>query len=338
MALRQRKPRALGLCSGGLDSILAGLVLREHGVAVEWVSFETPFFSADKARKASRNTGIPLTVKDITPVYMEMLRNPRCGYGQNMNPCLDCHTLMFRIAGEMMAEKNADFLFSGEVVGQRPMSQTRTSLRYVEKHSGHEGRIVRPLSIQLLPETIPEQEGLIDRNALCGISGRGRKEQIALAEKLGVTDYPAPAGGCLLTDRMYTVRLKDLFDHQKTSAVDELHLLRYGRHFRLDPHTKIIVGRDKQDNEAILRHYQPDRDTFIKTPEVPGPVVLVPNSSDREAVMKAAALCVGYSKTPHDTPEVRIITPAGKEVVRVKGMPPEAVRNRMIEARKKGGR
>ena len=171
MNLSSGKVRALGLCSGGLDSMLSALVLREQGIEVEWITFETPFFNAKKARKASQMTGIPLTVKPIFPVYMKMLKNPPAGYGKHMNPCMDCHALMFKLAGEMMQENQFDFLFSGEVAGQRPMSQNKTSLRYVEKHSGFEGYILRPLSAKNLPETIPEKKGLINRELLLDIQG-----------------------------------------------------------------------------------------------------------------------------------------------------------------------
>lgn len=289
--------RALGLCSGGLDSILAGLVLRDAGVGVEWISFETPFFTADKARKASRMTGIPLIVENITPVYMEMLKNPRCGYGQQMNPCMDCHALMFQQAGLRMVERGCLFLFSGEVLGQRPMSQTRPSLRYVEKHSGYDGYILRPLSAQKLPETIPEKEGWVDRSRLLDIAGRGRKRQIDLAAHYGVTDYPAPAGGCLLTDKGYSRRLRDLLDHMETPSTADLHLLKYGRHFRLDGGSKIVVGRTRADNEAILKYFDPERDIHLKVKGVPGPVVIMPGGGSAEAVRLAAEAAASYSKS-----------------------------------------
>ncbi len=144
MNAEKKTVRGLGLCSGGLDSMLAGVVLREQGIDVEWVTFETPFFTAAKAHKASEQTGIPLTVKPIYPIYIKMLKDPPAGYGKQMNPCMDCHALMFKLAGEMMEEKNIDFLFSGEVLGQRPMSQSKSSLQYVEKHSGYKGYILRP--------------------------------------------------------------------------------------------------------------------------------------------------------------------------------------------------
>jgi len=266
------KTKALGLCSGGLDSMLAGLVLREQGIEVEWVTFETPFFNAAKARKASQTTGIPLTVKPIYPVYIGMLKNPPAGYGKYMNPCMDCHALMFRMAGEIMQQRKFDFLFSGEVLGQRPMSQTKTSLRYVEKHSGFDGYILRPLTARNLPETIPEREGLVEREKLLDIAGRGRKAQIQLAKKFGITDYPAPAGGCLLTDVGYTKRLRDLFDHQDNCTEEELHLLKFGRHYRLNPQTKLIIGRTEKDNENILKYHNAQTDAVIDVKDYPSPI------------------------------------------------------------------
>ncbi|NCC77918.1 MAG: tRNA 4-thiouridine(8) synthase ThiI, partial [Clostridia bacterium] len=162
-------------------SLLAALVLRDQGIQISWVSFETPFFSADRARQGATQIGVALTVRDITPVYLNMLRHPHCGYGRQMNPCLDCHALMFRLAGQMMAAEGFDFVFSGEVLGQRPMSQTRNAMRYVEKNSGLRGYILRPLSALCLPETVGEQQGRVDRSRLLGICGRSRKPQAALA-------------------------------------------------------------------------------------------------------------------------------------------------------------
>lgn len=331
MLSQKKTVRALGLCSGGLDSILSGVVLRAQGIETFWISFETPFFSADKAKKASQMTGIPLIIQNITPQYLEMLRNPRCGYGKNMNPCLDCHALMFRIAGGIMREKGFDFLFSGEVMGQRPMSQTRNSLRYVEKNSGFEGYIVRPLSIQHLPETIAEKQGWIDRDSLYGIAGRGRKIQMELAEKFGIKEYPTVAGGCLLTDKNFSLRLKDLFRHQEIISEAELHLLKYGRHFRISPECKIIAGRHKADNEALLRHYRPDRDAMFKTVSVPGPVVLIPNSGTQDMLALAASVCAGYSKSPADAEtEVRITLPEGQHTIMAKGIRPQELQPYLI--------
>jgi len=327
-----KKPgRGLGLCSGGLDSMLAGVILRDQGVDVEWISFETPFFAAEKARKASRITGIPLTVKPIFSVYMQMLKDPPVGYGKHMNPCMDCHTLMFKLAGEMMQEKQFDFMFSGEVLGQRPMSQVKTSLRYVEKHSGFSGYILRPLSAKILLETIPEKEGLVDREKLLDIQGRSRKRQIALARQFGITDYPAPAGGCLLTDKGYSQRLKDLLDHQPESTEAEFHLLKYGRHFRLNPATKLIVGRTQKDNENILKYHNPKTDTVIDVKKHASPIALLRGETKKETIFLAAGICIGYSKAPKLSPvDVIVKRPAGTEKIKAIGIFPDDVKKLMV--------
>jgi len=332
MNMTERKTRALGLCSGGLDSMLAGLLLRKIGVEVEWITFETPFFSAAKARKVSMMTGIPLTVKPIYPVYIEMLKNPPAGYGKYMNPCMDCHALMFRLAGELMREKNFDFLFSGEVLGQRPMSQTKTSLRYVEKHSGFDGYILRPLTAKNLPESIPEKEGWVDREMLLDIRGRGRKAQIKLAAEFGIEDYPAPAGGCLLTDKQYTSRLRELFDHQQTCSEEELHLLKFGRHYRLNPQTKLIVGRSEKDNENILKYHDPARDIVIDVKDYSSPIGLIPHGAEKNVVMLAASICTGYSKAPKlALVEVLVKRADRQETIKVIALLPEDVRKLMIK-------
>ena len=331
MNSKEQKVRALGLCSGGLDSMLAGLVLREQGIDVTWVTFETPFFNAAKARKASKVTGIPLIVRPVLNVYLKMLKDPPAGYGKYMNPCMDCHALMFRLAGELMQEKNFDFLFSGEVLGQRPMSQNKSSLGYVEKHSGFKGYIVRPLSAKNLPITVPESEGMVDRNRLLDISGRGRSRQIALAEKFGITDYPAPAGGCLLTDKNFSNRLRDLFDHQDDCSEEELHLLKHGRHFRLNPDAKLVVGRTERDNQNILKYHNPATDTVIDVKDYPSPIALVPGSADKNSIHLASAICTGYSKAPKlSMVKVVVKTPKKKMVIEVIAVLPEDVARMLI--------
>ncbi len=331
MNLDTGKVRALGLCSGGLDSILSALVLRNQGIEVEWICFETPFFTSSKARKASEITGIPILVQNITSVYLEMLKNPRCGYGKHMNPCMDCHALMFRLAGAIMKENGFDFLFSGEVLGQRPMSQNLQSLRYVEKQSGYDGYILRPLSAKKLPLTIPEKQGMVNRELLLDLSGRSRKPQMELAREYGITEYPSPAGGCLLTDKGYAARLKDLFDHQDRYTEEELHLLKYGRHLRLSETTKIIVGRTQRDNEMINTYYNPAEDTLIKVSNYPGPTVLMPKGGSKEIVILAAAICTGYSKAPDLTPvNVKVTTPRGPDIIKVIGLLPNDIKHFLI--------
>ncbi|MGB5984649.1 MAG: tRNA 4-thiouridine(8) synthase ThiI [Desulfobacterales bacterium] len=326
-----RPVRALGLCSGGLDSILSALVLKQQGIGVAWITFITPFFSADKARQAARQTGIALTVQDITETYLNMLRNPRAGYGQHMNPCMDCHTLMFRLAGQVMEAEGFDFLFSGEVLGQRPMSQTRPSLRYVEKHSGLDGHILRPLSAKRLPETLPEQRGLVDRRRLLDFTGRGRKAQIRLAAEFGIKTYPAPAGGCLLTDKNYSRRLRDLLAQEAQPAVRALHLLRYGRHFRVDPGTKIIIGRNSEENQTILEYVDPQVDTTFKVVDFPGPLALLSEGASGPGRQLAAALCAGYSKAPAEHPvKVSVQSPQGQSALTVFPIPPEELHHLLV--------
>jgi tRNA U34 2-thiouridine synthase MnmA/TrmU len=311
--------------------MLAGLVLREQGIEVEWISFETPFFSSVKARKASLLTGIPLTVKPIFDDYIVMLRDPPAGFGKQMNPCMDCHALMFRLAGGTMRAEGFDFLFSGEVLGQRPMSQTKPSLRYVEKHSGMDGYILRPLSAKLLPETLPERQGLVDRERLLDLHGRGRKDQIALARKFGIRDYPAPAGGCLLTDKGFSVRLRDLFDRRPAATENEIQLLKFGRHFRLNPQTRLIVGRTEKDNESILRYHDPGRDLVLDVRDYPSPIGLLQGAADPAGLLLAAAICVGYSKAPKlAAVDVVVKRPEGEELAQAIAVLPEDVRKLMI--------
>ena len=238
---------------------------------------------------------------------------------------------MFRLAGRVLEDRGMDFLFSGEVLGQRPMSQTRSSLRYVEKHSGCRQAIVRPLSARLLEETIPEKNGLVNRELLLGLSGRSRKPQISLARAWGIVDYPAPAGGCLLTEKVYSLRLKDLFDHRAECTENALHLLKYGRHIRLSADVKIIVGRTLQDNTAILDHRDPLRDRVLKTFHIPGPVVLVPSGAGNDDIRLAASICAGYSKAPGCTPvTVEAVPPGNVGAFQVVPLRPEAVQSMLI--------
>ncbi|MEN8210303.1 MAG: tRNA 4-thiouridine(8) synthase ThiI [Thermodesulfobacteriota bacterium] len=289
--------KGLGLCSGGLDSILSAMLLQDQGIDITWISFETPFFSSESAQKASIQTNIPLITLDITKEYMEMMKNPKAGFGKNMNPCMDCHTLMFSMAGKILEKKKFHFLFSGEVLGQRPKSQNRNSLRYVEKNSGYQGLILRPLCAQLLPETVVEQNGMVDRTKLLNISGRSRKIQLQMAQKYGIKEYPSPAGGCLLTDKIFSKKLKDLMDSKKDMDKNELYLLSHGRHFRLDSKTKVIVGRSEEDNNNLIKYFNDDKDILLRHATMAGPDVIVSGDLNLENIQTAAMICAGYTKS-----------------------------------------
>jgi tRNA-specific 2-thiouridylase len=291
--------QAIGLISGGLDSIVAAALMLEQGIGVIGISFTTPFFSSQGAERVATALGIPLQVRDITEPHLEMVRHPRHGYGGNMNPCIDCHILMLREAGQVMEAEGGDFLFTGEVLGQRPMSQNKNSLRIVERESGYEGLILRPLSAQLLPETIPEKEGKVDRGRLLDIQGRSRKRQMALAGRYHIQEYLSPAGGCLLTDPVFSRRLRDLFHHRDPVQVRDIELLKVGRHLRLRDALKVIVGRHAQDNEHIAYLVAPD-DDLLNVEAYPGPLCLIPHGGTWDDVQRAASLCVRYSDAPHD--------------------------------------
>ena len=290
------KIKALGLSSGGLDSILSAIVLKNQGIEVTSIAFETPFFSSDNAVAASKKYNIPIIIEDITEEYLPMLKNPKGGYGKNMNPCKDCHTLMFEIAGRRMIKNGYNFLFSGEVLGQRPMSQTKPSIFYINKNTKFGKYILRPLSAKKLPITEMEKNGIVKRNMLYGFYGRGRKEQIKLANKFNVTNYPAPGGGCFLTDVNFCKKLKDLFENSEEYTKTDLHLLKFGRHFRVDKKSKIILGRNEKDNINIEKLFDAKSHIKITLLDYNGPVVLLNNYASKSSIKLAAKACAYYFK------------------------------------------
>ncbi|OPL19731.1 MAG: hypothetical protein AVO35_01790 [Candidatus Aegiribacteria sp. MLS_C] len=260
--------RALGAYSGGLDSVLAAEVLRSQGVEVEVVSFESPFFSWEEGRVAAAGQGLPWRGLDFTPVIMRLLKDPPSGFGRNLNPCIDCHAGMFRILGGIAEEEGFNLIFSGEVLGQRPMSQNRNSLNRVANLSGHGDILLRPLSAKLLDPTLPERLELVDRDRLLDISGRGRRRQMRLAEEHGLS-YRNPGGGCLLTEPNYCHRLKVVMEIPGMLSPAVARLIRHGRFFRLSSDTVALVGRDETDNAAI-ESLAGDLVTF-SLEDVPGP-------------------------------------------------------------------
>ena len=290
---------AIGLLSGGLDSMLAVKVLQEQGIDVLGLSFTTPFFGADRARDAAGILDIELRVMDITEEHLRMVKNPPHGYGRNMNPCIDCHAMMFRYAGKLMEEVGGRFLFSGEVLGERPMSQNRQSLVTVARSSGYGEHILRPLSALLLPVTMPEEKGWVKRELLLDLSGRSRKRQIELAAKYGFTEYPTPAGGCLLTDPGFSARLRELKERDCGFSARDVEFLKVGRHFRLPGGAKLVVGRKHAENERLLE-LAGAQDTVIKTVSHPGPICVINGARGAGDVETAASICLRYSDAPEE--------------------------------------
>jgi tRNA-uridine 2-sulfurtransferase len=325
--------RAIGLLSGGLDSILAARLLQDQGIEVVGYAFVTPFFGPEAALRARDTLGIRLEIREITVRYLEeVLKEPRYGYGRNLNPCIDCHAFMFRLAGDSMAQEAARFLFSGEVLGERPFSQNKTALRTVAHLSGYPDFIVRPLSARLLEETLPEKEGWVDRERLLDIQGRTRARQMELARAYGITDYPRPAGGCLLTEPNFTRRLRDLLRCVPDPTPRELELLKVGRHLRWDDRHKVVVGRRHEENCKLEQLWTPG-DVRLWVAGIPGPLVLLaarpPVSPD--ALEFAARLAVRYSDAPKDRPvEVAHTDGGGQGTVWATSIADEEIRDRML--------
>lgn len=266
--------RALGLLSGGLDSSLAARLLLDQGVEVVGLHLESPTACRNDVHAVARELGIRVEVRAKGEAYLRLLQTPRFGYGSHMNPCVDCRVFMLQTASRHLDEFGARFLFTGEVIGQRPMSQMRDRIALVDRQSGLEGRVLRPLSARLLPETEPERLGWVDRTRLLGISGRGRDMQLALARRYGLTAHTSPGGGCLLTDPEYSRRLRDLLEHDREPAMDDVALLRIGRHFRVTPGLKVVLGRDAAEN-AKLRGWEGPSRRLVEPEGFPGPTALV---------------------------------------------------------------
>jgi tRNA U34 2-thiouridine synthase MnmA/TrmU len=294
--------KAIALLSGGLDSTLAARVLLEQGIELEALNFITVFCNCTHrdesclaSQKAVATLGIPLKVMNVSEEYLDVVKHPEHGYGSNMNPCIDCRIFMLKKAKAYMEERGASFIVTGEVLGQRPMSQRKEAMALIDRKAGLEGLILRPLSAHLLRMTIPEREGWVDRKKLLAIQGRSRKPQMKLAEAFGIRDYPCPAGGCLLTDPQFSKRMKDLLTYQADFGLNDVHLLKVGRHFRLSPQVKLVVGRNEEENQRIKTFARED-DGLLKVVHYPGPLTLVRGEAEEDRVEVAAALTARYSK------------------------------------------
>lgn len=271
-----KKIKAFALLSGGLDSALAAKMILDQDVEVLGLHMDIEAEKRDakpEVEKMAKQIGISLLIADASDDLLKTLKKPKHGFGQGANPCIDCHILQWRKAGKMMPEHGVDFLVTGEVLGQRPMSQHFRTMMMIEQEAGVQGLVVRPLSGQLLDATIPEQNGWIDRSKLLGINGRSRKIQIALAKKLGIHEYPQPAGGCFLTQEQMGMRIRDLRKNNWDFTLNDLALVRYGRHFRISPSLRIIVGRNESENGHLERLAE-NGDHLFENAEWAGPMIL----------------------------------------------------------------
>ncbi|MFA5164562.1 MAG: hypothetical protein WC481_03235 [Candidatus Omnitrophota bacterium] len=314
----EKKTKAIGLFSGGLDSIVAARLVMELGVEAELVRFTTVFFNGPVDSK-----GMPLTVIDMTEEFFGVLKSPVYGYGTAINPCIDCKILMLKKAKEYMEKKGASFVFTGEVLGQRPFSQRREAMKAIEKDSGLKGYLLRPLCAKLFPPTIAEEKGLIDRNRLLSMSGRSRKPQMALAKRFGVEDYPASAGGCVLAEKEFESRLSDLMRYDPGFNAGDIELLKHGRHFRISPESKLVIGRNNNENHKIVS-LKRGSGLMLHAQEPLGPVSVLLGKTDGAEFDEAVSIVARYALGKNNSGHARIKCFAGRTADRtIDAMPCE---------------
>jgi tRNA U34 2-thiouridine synthase MnmA/TrmU len=294
--------KAIALISGGLDSTLAVKVMQDLGIELVCLNTVSPFCLCNHRSSAgsfcgagsvAKELGLRLISVNVSEEFLEVVKKPRHGYGSNMNPCIDCRILLFQKAKEAMQDEGASFVITGEVLGQRPMSQKLNTLGLIEREAGLDGLVLRPLSARVLEPTIPEKEGWVAREKLLAISGRGRKEQIALASNFGIKDYPCPSGGCLLTDPEFGRRLKDLMRYAQLK-LDDVRLLKVGRHFRLSDKAKLVVGRDEKENKQLLDLAKENEDLFFPHEELAGPTSLGRGNFSDELIKLSCSITGRY--------------------------------------------
>jgi tRNA-uridine 2-sulfurtransferase len=315
------KIKAVALLSGGLDSQLAVRMMKEQGIEVEAVAIKTPFCDFDcgkgcghKVLEVATELDINLKTVYLGKEYLTMLKNPKYGYGSGMNPCIDCRMMMYEEAKKHMEKIGASFVITGEVLHQRPMSQNSNALSIIEKNTDMEGKVLRPLSAKLMTPTKVETKGIIDRSLLGSIRGRSRRGQLDLATKYGVMDPPNSAGGCLLTDPQFSKRVRDLFEHEASEpSLNDVDLLKIGRHFRLDSYSKLVVGRNHAENEMLLSYCE-EMDYLIQPISIPGPVSILRFSikpdmrKHKKLLERSIKITLRYSDTVQDCfYEVRIV-------------------------------
>ena len=325
----EKKARALGMISGGLDSLLAVFVLKKLGVEITGLHFLNGFgagslrkrvcgkmsfaeIAAEKKERLSEKLGIPVRVIDVSEEFLDVLKTPQFGFGKNINPCIDCRIFLLRKAKEIMEAEGFDFIFTGEVLGQRPMSQHLRAMKQVEKQSGLKGKLLRPLCAKLLAATEPEKEGLVDREKLLDIQGRTRRRQMALADELEIGEYATPAGGCTLTDENYARKYNDFISHSETAITcEDTVIISMGRHLRLSDGVKIVVGRHELENDYLEAEW--GGNIQLTTLDTPGPVTVVIGDPTDEEIRQAAVVTARYSDGKRE-PLVKVTITNGADV------------------------
>ena len=333
------KRKAVVLLSGGLDSTLAVKMMLDLGIEVKALNFTSPFSTCtgknsgnkSDAVRVAEEYNIPLKVIHKGLDFLEIVRSPVHGYGKNVNPCIDCRIYLLRKAKEYMHEIGADFVVTGEVLGQRPMSQRRDTMRVIERESGLEGLLLRPLSALHFEPTIPEKEGWVDRDKLLSIEGRSRKVQMQMAEELDVKDYPCPAGGCLLTELSYVPKIRDVFDHEKEPNARDFQLLKTGRHFRIGPQSKAIMGRSETDNNQLelIRNHKEAALTWL---DGNTPVAIIIGEQNDDLARLSARIMLRYTKAEPGTEcRIEMRTNDSKQIFSViNDMNPEAAEKYLV--------
>ncbi len=326
--------KAISLISGGLDSILAAKLLLEQDIEVEALTLNFPFMPSknplDAALSACRDLKIKSRVLDLnkSTSYLRIIESPKFGYGKNLNPCVDCHAFMLKEAKKIMIEDGASFIITGDVLGERPMSQMKNTLLLIDKEASVEGLVLRPLSAKLLAETVPEREGWVIREKLFDINGRSRKRQFEMAKRMKIKKYQTPGGGCLLTDGQFCQKVKDLIAHKQFDFYNAK-LLKAGRHFRLDKFTKLIVGRDKEDNE-LIEELRAEASILLKLRDVPGPTALLNKEAAADLQNLAAGILSAYTKSKGPVSVSLLIPGTGIKIIEVMPLKKEDVRKLML--------
>ncbi len=317
--------KAIALLSGGLDSTLAILAVLKQGIEVKAVRFVTPFdvelsdisLALKDPHPRGGRFGFDVEVRRLGYKFLDMVKNPKHGYGKNMNPCIDCRILMLKEVKKLMQKRGEEFIVTGEVLGQRPMSQKKDMLYHIDKEAGVVGYVLRPLCAKLLRITFPEEKGAINRELLYAFNGRSRKPQMALAKEFGLEDYPLPAGGCRLTDRVFSLKLKDILKFNPEPAMKDIELLKIGRHFRLSPSCKIVAGRDKRENE-LIQSLASGNDCLLKVEGCGSPITLITGGITDERIRIAASICARYSDAKNHGPvDVSVNMEGNNYIIRI---------------------